>query len=101
MVIQKPTELTRIRNPPSWGIPQAPICQLLNTIYLSCGKLGMVFMYDGVSNNTSRIIGNWFDRDGTCLLNWLPWSPELAPVKQVWAKVKERTYTRYPRHWIV
>lgn len=44
MVIQKPTELTRIRNPPSWGIPQAPICQLLNIIYLSYGKLGMVFL---------------------------------------------------------
>ena len=48
----------------------------------------MVFMYDGVSNNTSRIIGNWFDRDGTCLLNWLPWSPELTPSSKSGLRLK-------------
>jgi len=44
----------------------------------------------------ARIIEEWFDIHGIPRLDWAPYSPDLNPIKNIWAILKQRILERWP-----
>jgi transposase len=57
---------------------------------------GMVFMQDNASIHTARVVKEWFDNSGIPVMEWPPYSPDLNPIKIMWAWLKEWITTNYP-----
>ena len=55
----------------------------------------MELMNDNAPIHTASIIENWFDENGIPLVDWPPYSPDLNPIENAWAKLKERIYMLY------
>ena len=62
---------------------------VLNDQILKCFKPGRVFMQDNASIHTFKKIKKYFKDQAIPLLNWPPYSPDINPIKHVWAKIKE------------
>jgi transposase len=57
---------------------------------------GMLFMQDNASIHTAKVVKDWFENSGIPVLDWPPYSPDLNPIKIVWAWLKEWITTNYP-----
>ena len=54
-------------------------------------------MQDNASIHTAGVVAIWLrDHFIPQLLNWPPYSPNLNPIKHLWARLKEMIYERYP-----
>jgi hypothetical protein len=59
-------------------------------------ELDIEFMQDNAPIHTAKIIKNWFDENSIPLVDWPPYSPDLNPIEQHWAKLKECIYMLHP-----
>ena len=57
---------------------------------------GLIYMQDGASIHTARIIKRWLADNGIEVIDWPPYSPDLNPIKHVWRHLKEWVHEHYP-----
>ena len=57
---------------------------------------GDIFMQDGAGIHRARIVKQWFREEGIELMDWPPYSPDLNPIKNLWAMLKEAIHKKYP-----
>lgn len=58
--------------------------------------LGDIFMHDGASVHTARIIRRLLNEMELEVMVWLLYSPDLNPIENLWALIKAVIYERYP-----
>ena len=68
---------------------------VLNQALPRCWSLGIKFMQDNAPIHTVKKITKWFKDQGIPLINWPPYSPDLNPIKHVWAKMKQWIHEHY------
>lgn len=91
-----------------FGDPQAGRGGVTARIILECLQQhlpeiieeGMVFQHDNGPRFKSHLVQRWLrkyaSREGVMLVEWPPYSPDLNPIKSLWAILKERICKRYP-----
>jgi DDE superfamily endonuclease len=57
---------------------------------------GITFMQDGASIHTAKKVKKWFEEEDVVVLNWPPYSPDLNPIKHLWAQLKQWINEHYP-----
>jgi transposase len=59
-----------------------------------------IFMQDNASTHTARVVQNWLrnwaEEHRVELLDWPPYSPDLNPIENLWAILKENIIKAYP-----
>ena len=45
----------------------------------------MIFMQDGASSHTARVVKKGFNDKGIKVLDWPPYLPDLNPIENLWA----------------
>jgi DDE superfamily endonuclease len=63
--------------------------QVLKEEIPKCFEPGRTFIQDNASIHTAKKIKKWFKDNAILLLNWPPYSPDMNPIKHVWAKIKK------------
>ena len=58
--------------------------------------LGTIFMHDNAPIHTAHIIRDWLIENEVDVMNWPPYSPDLNPIENLWALLKEQIYKRHP-----
>lgn len=57
---------------------------------------GAIFMQDNAPIHNAHIIRGWFRERGIEVMNWPPYSPDLNPIENLWALLKEKMYILHP-----
>jgi transposase len=57
---------------------------------------GRIFMQDNARIHKAKKIRDWFEEEGIALLEWPPYSPDLNPIENLWAVLKEWINDYYP-----
>ena len=52
-------------------------------------QLGMKFMQDNARIYTAKKIKKWFEDEGILVMEWPLYSPDLNPIKHLWAQLKQ------------
>jgi transposase len=55
-----------------------------------------IFIHDGASIHTARIMKKLLDEIGIIMIIWPLYSPDLNPIKNLWAIMKQEIYKLYP-----
>jgi transposase len=53
-------------------------------------------MQNNASIHAAKKVKKWFKDQGVPLLNWAPYSPDMNPIKHVWAKMKKWICKSHP-----
>jgi len=57
---------------------------------------GDIFMQDGASVHTARIVKRILQEMGVTVMDWPPYSPDLNPIENLWAIMKAEIYKLHP-----
>ncbi len=55
-----------------------------------------IFMQDGASVHTARLVQTILRKLGVTVMVWPPYSPDLNPIENLWALMKAEIYKLYP-----
>ena len=55
-----------------------------------------IFMQDNASIHTAHIVGEWLDEHAIQVMDWPPYSPDLNPIENIWALLKQKIYELRP-----
>jgi len=55
-----------------------------------------IFMQDNAPIHTAHIIRDWFAEQGIEVMDWPPYSPDLNPIENLWALLKQEMYILHP-----
>ena len=53
-------------------------------------------MHDNALVHTARIVWQLLDEIGIIVMEWSPYSPDLNPIENLWALMKQEMYKLYP-----
>jgi DDE superfamily endonuclease len=62
-----------------------------------CFEPGRRFMQDNARIHTAKKVKSWFEDNSIPLLEWPPYSPDINPIENVWAKMKELIVKHHPK----
>lgn len=74
------------------GYSAASYIQLLDKMILIVWDPDLTFMQDNALIHTAKKVKEWFKNNSISLLEWPPYSPDLNPIENLWAKLKELVY---------
>lgn len=57
---------------------------------------GAIFMHDNAPIHRAHIIRDWLYFHKIEVMEWPPYSPDLNPIKNLWALLKAQIYRSYP-----
>ncbi|RKL09128.1 hypothetical protein BFJ70_g16701 [Fusarium oxysporum] len=57
---------------------------------------GDIFMHDNASAHTARIVKSLLEELQIRIMTWLPYSPDLNPIENLWALMKAEIYRLHP-----
>ena len=55
-----------------------------------------IFMQDNASIHTAHIVREWLDEHAIQVMDWPPYSPDLNPIENIWALLKQKIYELRP-----
>jgi len=61
------------------------------------GEQQLLFMQDGASYHTSKHVTDWLEENNIDYLDWPAQSPDLNPIENVWAAVRNELFNRRVR----
>jgi DDE superfamily endonuclease len=59
-------------------------------------QLSMMFMQNNARIHTAKKVKKWFEDEGILVIEWPPYSPDLNPIKHLWARLKQWIHEHYP-----
>lgn len=78
------------------GITGQIIADLYRAFLPQILEPGDMFMHDNASVHTSHIVYDILRDMGIRVMVWPPYSPDLNPIENLWALIKEEIYKLYP-----
>ena len=63
---------------------------------LNASEHDLIFMQDNARPHphTAKLVKNYYDENNVDVLDWPPQSPDLNPIEQIWAIMKQELYTQ-------
>lgn len=83
-------------NAPRGGVTAIRYVDLLENYLFTILEADSIFMQDNARIHTARHTQQWFEEHGVALLDWPPYSPDLNPIENLWAVLKDKIIERYP-----
>lgn len=85
---------------PRRGVTAHVILTMLQSELPTILEPGNIFMQDNASTHTAHSVQNWLrefgQENGVHFLDWPPYSPDLNPIENVWALLKEKIIQYHP-----
>ncbi len=53
-------------------------------------------MQDNAKVHTGHVVMDWLDENHYSIMSWLPYSPDLNPIEQIWYIIKVWIHKHYP-----
>ena len=53
-------------------------------------------MQDNAPIHKSKLVAKWFKENVIDMIDWLPYSPDLNPIKHAWVQLKEVLHKQFP-----
>jgi hypothetical protein len=61
---------------------------------IEASDVELIFMQDNARPHTARVITDYYHENNVQMLDWPPQSPDLNPIEQIWAIMKQKLYTQ-------
>ena len=61
---------------------------------LNASEHDLIFMQDNARPYSAKLVKNYYDENNVDVLDWPPQSPDLNPIEQIWAIMKQELYTQ-------
>lgn len=85
---------------PRGGVSARSILNVLQSELPTILEPGNIFMQDNARVHTAVLVQDWlrdFTQENGCeILGWPPYSPDLNPIENVWALLKEKIIQHHP-----
>ena len=90
------TYLERDYDSEKQGYTARSYIRVLEANLYSIWEPGLEFMQDNAPIHKAGLVRKWFRDHGIPLMVWPPYSPDLNPIENAWAKLKETIYKLDP-----
>lgn len=85
---------------PRGGVTSRRILECLQEQLPTIAEPGLYFAQDNASTHTASIVQSWLrdwvQDNGVTMVDWLPYSPDLNPIENLWKLLKEGIIKDYP-----
>lgn len=88
--------MTRDEASPRGGYSANSYIDILDEQMPICYEPGRIFMQDNARIHTAKKVKSWFKDNAILLLEWPPYSPDMNPIENLWAKMKESIIKHHP-----
>jgi hypothetical protein len=61
---------------------------------IQASGVDLIFMQDNARPHTARVVTDYYHENNVQMLDWPPQSPDLNPIEQIWAIMKEKLYSQ-------